>query len=86
LVALQRAHRRISEKELPESHSERRVDLLGAARSAVGSVASEFNLSLDDKTAVHAVKVEFMSIEALAKGGEKVGAYADFVDGELAFH
>ena len=51
-------------------------------------MASQFDLSLEDKTALHAVKVEFVSLDAVAraKAGESPSAYAEFVDGELTFH
>src|SRR5260370_38742871 len=82
----------VSEKSLPKEHDELKTTLLFTAYSAVGSIASEFGLSLDDKSALRAVRVEFISIESRLKEtrngvGGYVGTtvYADLNDGELTF-
>ncbi len=76
----------VSEKDLPKSHEEQKKLLEGAALSATSGVYSAFDLDkVGDKAATHAVKVEFVSIDSLAKEG-KVVAYAEFNDGQLTFH
>jgi hypothetical protein len=76
----------VSEKSLPKSHEEQKKLLEGAAFSATSGVYSAFDLDkLGDKAATHAVKVEFMNIDSLAKEGKLV-VYAEFSDGQLTFH
>jgi hypothetical protein len=76
----------VSEKNLPKSHEEQKKLLEQRAWEATAGVYGVFDLGkLGDKAANHAVKVEFISIDSLAKKG-KVEAYAEFNDGQLTFH
>ena len=99
IVQLSDDHRRIivravvSEKRLPKDHDELKKVLLVTASQAVASVALEFGLSFDDKSADRIVRVEFTTIDSRLKSTPNgvegyVGShpYADFTDGELAFH
>jgi hypothetical protein len=76
----------VSEKDLPKSHEDQKRLLENAAASATSGVYVAFDLDkLGDKAATHAVKVQFMSIDSLAKEGKLV-AYAEYSDGQLTFH
>ena len=73
----------VSEEDLPKTHDEQKRVLEQTGHMAVGDVASAFQLGdLADKQTLHAVKVEFWSIEA--KKGFTI--YAEFADGQLTFH
>jgi len=78
----------VSEKDLPRNYEERKYALLVKATSAVGTVGRAFELSFEDKSATHAVKVEFVSIQELVKATDPKQAktYAEFQDGELTSH
>jgi hypothetical protein len=76
----------VSEDYLPKSHDERRQTLIMAAWKAAGDVVTQFGLPIDDQS-MHAVTVEFLSIEAMAKDKpQKERLYAEFADGEITFH
>ncbi len=74
----------VSDKDIPESHEEQKKVLEMAAWTAVGAVDSAFDV--EDKSMPRAVKVEFRSIQAMAKKGAKAENYAEFNDGQLTFH
>lgn len=58
----------MSEKDLPKSHDEQKKVLEQTAWMAIGDVVSAFDLgNLGDKPTLHAVKVEFLSIEGMVK-------------------
>lgn len=78
----------VSEPDLPKSYDARKQALLETAWLAVGDAASEFDLDISDKATIHTVRVEFLSIQALTKGGNptKERSYAAFTDGELVFN
>ncbi len=99
ISALSDDHRRIIvkavvyEKHLPKDHDELKNALLFTAYRAIGSVASEFDLNTDDKSAHRAVRMEFLSNHSGLKdtpngvvGFVPSTVYADFTDGELTFH
>jgi len=77
----------VSEKDLPKSHDEQKKVLEQTAWMTIGNVVSAFDLgSLADKPTLHAVKVEFRSIEDMVKKGAEAENYAEFSDGQLTFH
>jgi hypothetical protein len=76
----------VSERDLPKSHEEQKKVLERTALSAISGLSGVFDLGkLGDKAAAHAVKVEFISFESLAREG-KLQVYAEFSDGQVTFH